>query len=602
MQPSSYKNPYRDKNIGEISDDLIGQTLRLAGFINTKRDHGGLLFIELRDHYGQIQCVIDCSHENFSILESLRIESSISIEGVLEQRSSDTINANIALGYVELKISKVNVLTSAEVLPFSINSDESYPEDLRLKYRYLDLRNDKLHQRMITRSKIIHSFRERMIELGFIEIQTPILTASSPEGARDFLVPSRMYPGKFYALPQAPQQFKQLLMIANYDKYFQIAPCFRDEDTRADRIFEFYQIDYEMAYATNEEVWEVSEYVIGNTFKDFADKDFQVDEFPFTRMTYDEAMRDYGSDKPDLRNPIKLKDVTEVFVDSSFSIFSKIAKNKGKILAIPAPKAFGKSRSWFDDLNKWARDNGMPGLGYVLWDDTSAKGPIAKFLSQDEMDKLFNICGLSMRDAVFFVAGNSSVVYPNAAKSRDKVAQELDIIDAKSYRFCWIYDFPFFEINDENKLDFAHNPFSMPQGKIEDLVEIMKNGSIKDKISLKALQYDLVCNGYEISSGGVRNHRPDLLLQAFESVGYEREEVQSKFSAILSAYKYGAPPHAGAAPGIDRIIMLLTQEPNLREVIAFPISQKGQDLMMGSPSKPTDIQLKELNLMIKNKK
>jgi len=522
----------------------------------------------------------------------LKNESVITVDAVVERRADDVINEALPTGHIEVRIEKLTVQSVADPLPLQVNSDQEFPEDTRLRYRFLDLRRQKIHSNIVLRSKIISSLRKRMIDQDFMEYQTPILTSSSPEGARDFLVPSRLHPGKFYALPQAPQQFKQLLMVAGFDRYFQIAPCFRDEDARADRSpGEFYQLDFEMAFATQEDVFNAIEPVLTGVFKEFANGR-SVTDYPYPRIPYAEAMDKYGSDKPDLRNPLIISDVTEVFDGSDFSIFSKNIKNGSIVRAIPAPRTSDRPRSFFDKLNLWAQGAGMPGLGYVVFEDGAAKGPIAKFLDQDRLNKLKELANVSDTDAVFFVCGKPNDCIKNAGQARTKIAESLDLIDPNVFKFCWVVDFPMFELNEETgKIDFSHNPFSMPQGGLDAL-------NTQDPLTINAYQYDIVCNGIELSSGAIRNHLPEVMYKAFEIAGYSKETVEEEFGGMLNAFKFGAPPHGGCAPGVDRIVMMLANEPNLREVIAFPLNQQAQDLMMNAPGTVDDTQLKELHLKV----
>ena len=585
------ENKYRTNTCGEINESFIGKKVRLSGWINSKRDHGGLVFIDLRDHYGITQCVIDTTHADFPKLEHLRIESVISVYGDIIARDAETINENLASGKVELKIESVDILSSADVLPILVAGDEQFPEDLRLKYRYIDLRRSKLQKTIKLRSQIIKEMRDYMWEKDFNELQTPILTASSPEGARDFLVPSRLHPGKFYALPQAPQQFKQLAMVAGFDKYFQVAPCFRDEDLRADRVLEFYQLDMEMSFATQEEVLAIAKGLVEKTFSKFANGR-KIAEW--TTIPYKEAMEKYGSDKPDLRNPLIIKDVTEAFKDSSFSIFANNIAKGAKVKAIVAPQSSDKPRSWFDGLNEWARNNKAAGLGYIVFDKESGeeKGPIAKNLTKDRIDLIKEICEIKNGDSVFFVCDKLTPAQKFAGLTRTKLAEDLNLIEKDIFKFAFIVDFPFYEMDEQTgKIDFGHNPFSMPQGGIEAL-----NGN--DLLSINAYQYDIVCNGYEMASGAVRNYDIETMVKAFENVGYTRSDVEERFSGLITAFKYGVPPHAGLALGIDRIVMLLADEPNLREVILFPINGRGEDLMMGAPSTVDEKQLKELHIKL----
>ena len=584
---------YRTHTCVELTEKEAGQKVKLSGWINTKRDHKNLLFIDLRDHYGLTQCVIESSHKDFKEAEKLRIESVIMVEGVVVKRDAETINENLPTGKIEIKIENLTVLSESDILPILVNSDEKFPEDLRLKYRYIDLRRKKLQYNIKMRSKIIKSYRDKMWEAGFNELTTPILTVSSPEGARDFLVPSRKHPGKFYALPQAPQQFKQLSMVAGFDKYFQIAPCFRDEDSRADRVLEFYQLDLEMSFATQEDVLNTMTPIVLKVFEEFKDisgKERTIDK-NIPHITFTDAMEKYGSDKPDLRNPLEIVDTTEVFKKSEFTIFADAIKTKGHIVkAICAPNTADKPRSFFDKLGNWAVSEGAAGLGYIAFDKEGPKGPIAKKLTEAEINEIKTICKAEDNASIFFVCGSPKYweIQKFAGSVRTKLATELELIDQSTFKFCWIVDFPFYEYNeDEKKIDFCHNPFSMPQGGLDSLLN-------KDPLNVLAHQYDMVCNGYEICSGGVRNHSVEVAYKAFEIAGYTKEQVDTKFSAIITAFKYGVPPHAGCAYGLERQIMLLLDEPNLREVILFPPNQKGEDLMMGSPSEIDEKQLREL--------
>jgi aspartyl-tRNA synthetase len=585
---------YRSHTCGELRKFHAGQFVRLSGWVHRKRDHGNLLFIDLRDHYGLTQCVVNMDSPAFKIAEGVRNESVITVEGQVIERTTETINNKMLTGEIELNVQHVSVLSTAELLPLQVNSNADFPEETRLRYRFLDLRREKIHQNIILRSAVIASIRRRMTAQGFMEIQTPILTSSSPEGARDFLVPSRLNPGKFYALPQAPQQFKQLLMVAGFDKYFQIAPCFRDEDARADRSpGEFYQLDFEMSYVTQEDVFAALEPVLYGVFEEFGHGK-TVTPFPFPRITFADSMLKYGTDKPDLRNPLLISDVSAIFKNSDFTIFSKIVAHGGVVRAIPAPKAAHQPRSFFDKLNDWARDLGMAGLGYISFADGTAKGPIAKFLNDEQLASLKSCTHVSDGDAVFFVCDKKEdVAAKYAGHVRTKLGQELDLIEANAFRFCWIVDFPMYELHEETGLlDFSHNPFSMPQGGLEAL-------ETQDPLSIKAYQYDIVCNGVELSSGAIRNHLPEVMYKAFGLVGYSKEDVEERFGGLLNAFKFGAPPHGGSAPGIDRIVMLLADEPNIREVIAFPLNQQAQDLMMGAPSEIVKERLKELHIEIK---
>ncbi len=581
---------YRTNTCGEINENFIGKKVKLSGWINSKRDHGGLVFIDLRDHYGITQCVIDTTHPDFPKLEHLRIESVITVVGEIVARDAETINENLASGKVELKIEEVEIISSADVLPILVATDEQFPEDLRLKYRYIDLRRSKLQNTISLRSKIIKAMRDYMWDNGFNELQTPILTASSPEGARDFLVPSRVHEGKFYALPQAPQQFKQLAMVAGFDKYFQVAPCFRDEDTRADRVLEFYQLDMEMSFATQEDVLAIAKGLVETTFSKFANGRKIYD---WATIPYKEEMEKYGSDKPDLRNPLVIEDVTEAFRDSSFTIFASNIEKGAVVKAIKTPHTSDKPRSWFDGLNEWARENKAKGLGYITFDENGEeKGPIAKNLSKDRIELIKQICKIENGDSVFFVCDKLSPAQKFAGLTRIKLGTDLNLIEQGVFKFAFIVDFPFYEFDEATgKIDFGHNPFSMPQGGIDAL-----NGS--DLLSINANQYDIVCNGYEMASGAVRNYDINTMVKAFENVGYTKETVEERFSGLITAFKYGVPPHAGIALGIDRIVMLLADEPNLREVILFPINGKGEDLMMGAPSVIDEKQLRELHIKV----
>jgi aspartyl-tRNA synthetase len=583
---------YRTHTCGALRAEDAGATVRLSGWVHSKRDHGGLLFIDLRDHYGLTQCVFPAGSPAFAQADALRLESVITVDGQVVARAPGTINPRLPTGEIELRAAALTLQSPADVLPMQVAGDEKYPEDIRLRHRFIDLRRDKIHRNMVLRAGVIASIRRRMIEAGFVEYQTPILTASSPEGARDFLVPARMHPGKFYALPQAPQQFKQLLMVAGFDRYFQIAPCFRDEASRADRSpGEFYQLDFEMSFVTQDDVFATIEPVIAGVFTEFG-AGRTVSPPPFIRIPYDQALLEYGSDKPDLRNPLRIRDVSAHYAGSGFGLFARIVAGGGIVRAIPAPGAASRPRGFFDKLNEWARDQGAGGLGYITFDETGAKGPIARNLEPDRAEAIRATCDLAPGDAVFFAAGAPQDAASFAGTVRTRIAQELDLIERDTFRFCWITDFPMYERNEETGLiDFSHNPFSMPQGGLEAL-------NTQDPLTIKAFQYDIVCNGIELSSGAIRNHRPDIMLRAFEIAGYGAAEVEARFGGMLNAFRYGAPPHGGSAPGIDRIVMLLADEPNIREVILFPLNQQGEDLLMGAPAPVAAARLKELSIKL----
>ena len=581
---------YRTHTCGALRQEHIDQPVKLAGWIHRKRDHGQLLFIDLRDHYGVTQCVFTPNSSAFEAAESVRLESVIAISGRVIGRSAENVNPALPTGMIEVAADSLEVLSPAETLPFQVAGAQDIPEDQRLRYRFLDLRREKLHANIILRSKVIASIRRRMHDQGFLEFQTPILTSSSPEGARDYLVPSRIHAGKFYALPQAPQQFKQLLMVAGFDRYFQIAPCFRDEDARADRSpGEFYQLDVELSFVTQDDVFSAIEPVLADTFSEFSQ--WQVSPAPFPRIPYDEAMSMYGSDKPDLRNPIKAADVTELFRGSEFAVFARAVEEGSVVRAIPAPGAGERPRSFFDKTVGLAESLGLGGMAYIVAAETP-KGPLAKYLPEERRRRVFEAAGVASGDAVFFACGPAKTLPRAVDGLRNHLARELGLLEANAYRFCWVTDFPFFELDQETQqVTFSHNPFSMPQGGLEALNE-------RDPLTIKAFQYDIVCNGVELSSGAIRNHRPDIMLRAFEIAGYGPEEVQKRFGGMLNAFRFGAPPHGGLAPGIDRIVMLLAQEPNLREVIAFPMTQNAEDLLMGAPSAVTEQQLRELRIRI----
>ncbi|AZL15597.1 aspartate--tRNA ligase [Rickettsiales endosymbiont of Stachyamoeba lipophora] len=587
---------YRSHTLGELRKSDVGTTVKLSGWVHRKRDHGNIMFLDLRDNYGLTQLVFNNTKSFFEEAVQTKYESVITITGTVVARSSETVNTNLNTGEIEVMVEEFLVESKAHDLPFSIAVDQDLPEDLRLKYRFLDLRRDKIHSNILLRSQVIREIREQMHKIGFIEFQTPILTASSPEGARDFLVPSRMHPGKFYALPQAPQQFKQLLMVSGFDRYFQIAPCFRDEDSRADRSpGEFYQLDLEMSYVTQEDVFTTMEPVLHHIFTKFSTK--QVTNYPFPRITYETAMLKYGVDKPDLRNPLIISDVTEIFKDSDFSIFANNIKQGSVVRAIPATNVSGRPRSFFDNLNSFAQTLGAPGLGYIVWTETGeAKGPIAKFLPAGKLAELQKLAGINNGDALFFVCNKELDAAKLAGKIRTELGNQLDLLEKNVFKFCWIVDFPYFEWNDDKKaIDFNHNPFSMPQGGLEALENAK---TTEDLLKIKAFQYDIVCNGVELSSGAIRNHTPEIMYKAFNIVGYSHEDVDAQFGGMIKAFKYGAPPHGGFAPGIDRMVMLIADEPNIREIIAFPLNQQAEDLLMQAPNIVTDKQLKELDIQL----
>jgi aspartyl-tRNA synthetase len=585
---------YRTHRNHELRSEHVGSRVDLSGWVHRKRDHGNLLFIDLRDHYGVTQVVFTPNSEAFKAAESVRLESVIKITGKVLDRTAENVNPALATGGIEVAAEQLELLSAAETLPFQVAATQEIPEEQRLRYRFLDLRREKIHANIVLRSKVISSIRRRMIEQGFLEYQTPILTSSSPEGARDYLVPSRIHPGKFYALPQAPQQFKQLLMVSGFDRYFQIAPCFRDEDARADRSpGEFYQLDLEMSFVDQDEVFAAIEPVLSGLFSEFSD--WAVTPPPFPRIPYEESMTAYGSDKPDLRNPIRAVDVTESFRDSGFAVFATAIAAGNVVRAIPAPGAADKSRSFFDKTVEIGQSLGLAGVAYLVLAE-QAKGPIAKFLSDEKKTELAAAVGAKPGDAIFFVSEHKDKIGRPVDGLRMHLGRELGVIETDTYKFCWITDFPFYERDPETgQVAFSHNPFSMPQGGLEAL-------NTQDPLSIKAFQYDIVCNGVELSSGAIRNHRPDVMLRAFEIAGYGPEEVEKRFGGMLNAFKYGAPPHGGLAPGVDRIVMLLAKEPNIREVIAFPMTQNAEDLLMGAPSPVTDKQLRELNIQIREPK
>jgi len=582
---------YRTHKCDELRHDNVKDVVKLSGWVHRKRDHGQLIFIDLRDHYGLTQVVVDSSNDNFSIIENLSLESVITITGIVVERSSDTINKSLPTGDIEVNLTELEIISKSNALPLQVNSDEDYGEETRLKFRYLDLRRNRPHSNIILRSNIIQTIRNKMLELGFIEFQTPILTASSPEGARDFLVPSRLNKGKFYALPQAPQQFKQLIMVSGFDKYFQIAPCFRDEDSRADRSpGEFYQLDLEMSYVDQEDVFDAVEPVIREVFTKFSKK--TIDEV-FPKITYKDSMLKYGNDKPDLRFDLEIKDVTEVFTNSGFSIFANSIENGSIVRAIPGPEC--GSRSVADRMNSWAQSEGAPGMGYIIYSESTAKGPVANALGIEKALSMRDLFNLKDGDALFFSCAKENDAASLAGKARVKIATDKKLIKENIFKFCWIVDYPMFE-KDENtgNIEFSHNPFSMPQGGMDALLN-------KDPLDILAYQYDLVCNGIELSSGAIRNHVPDIMYKAFEIAGHKPDVVDNKFPGLINAFKFGAPPHGGIAPGIDRIVMLLADEPNIREVILFPMTGKAEDLMMNAPNDINEVQLKELGIKLDKK-
>jgi aspartyl-tRNA synthetase len=584
---------YRTHTCGELRDSHVGEEVRLSGWVHRKRDHGGVLFIDLRDHYGITQVVADVDSPALPTLEALRVESVVTIDGLVKARSEATVNTQLATGAIELFARAVTVQSAAQELPMPVFGDQEYPEEIRLKYRYLDLRRERPHANILLRSQVITSIRNRMVAQGFTEFQTPILTASSPEGARDYLVPSRVHPGKFYALPQAPQMFKQLIMVAGFDRYFQIAPCFRDEDARADRSpGEFYQLDFEMSFVTQEDVFQAIEPVLAGVFEEFANGKSVTPAGQFPRIPYKESMLKYGNDKPDLRNPILITDVSDHFRGSGFGLFAKMVESGNVVRAIPAPGTADKSRKFFDDMNEWARGEGFAGLGYITQKGGELGGPIAKNHGEEATRKLIADLGLGPNDGIFFAAGKEAQAAKLAGLARTRAAEQLGLIEQGAYKFCWIVDFPMYELDEETKkVDFSHNPFSMPQGELEAL-------ETKDPLDILAYQYDIVCNGVELSSGAIRNHRPDIMYKAFEIAGYSQEDVDTNFAGMINAFKFGAPPHGGSAPGIDRIVMLLADEPNIREVVLFPMNQRAEDLMMNAPSEVSAKQLKELHIRL----
>jgi aspartyl-tRNA synthetase len=587
-------NKYRSHNCGVLSEKDINQSIHISGWLHRKRDHGNLLFVDLRDHFGITQCVIENNNKNFSVLEKLKPESVLTVSGKVIKREKGTENTDLKTGMIEINIESIEILSTAKELPMPVFGEQDYPEDIRLKYRFLDLRRQEMHENIILRSQVISFIRSEMSKLDFLEFQTPILTSSSPEGARDFLVPSRLNPGKFYALPQAPQQFKQLIMVAGFDKYFQIAPCFRDEDARADRSpGEFYQLDIEMSFVEQEDIFKVVEKLMVNLFGKFSSKKLLYDKFP--RISYEEAMLKYGTDKPDLRNPLLIHDLTNIFSreDVSFEIFKKLVKSGSKVRCIVTKKTGEKPRSFFDSIDKWSKEQGASGMAYFTLEKNkqiSAKGPVGKFFSEDALIEIMKITSADIGDSIFFACGKINEVEKICSLARDKIAQDLNLIDENIFAFCWIVDYPMFELDElTKKIKFSHNPFSMPQGNIKTL-------NFNKPLEIKAFQYDIVCNGIELSSGAIRNHTPELMYKLFSVAGYEKNKVDEKFNGMINALSYGAPPHGGIAPGIDRIVMLLANEKNIREVTLFPLNQNAQDLLMDAPSEIDEKQLKELSL------
>ena len=579
-------HPYRSHHCAELTPENIGDTIRLSGWVHRKRDHGGVVFIDLRDHYGLTQCVVDSTDAAFPAVETVRNESVITITGTVRARSEETVNTSLPTGGIEVHIDELVLQSAADTLPIQVNSDDDSGEDIRLRYRYLDLRRQRPHDNIMLRSRIIQSIRQRMIAQDFTEFQTPILTASSPEGARDFLVPARMHPGKFYALPQAPQQFKQLIMVSGFDKYFQIAPCFRDEDSRADRSpGEFYQLDLEMSFVEQADVFAAVEPVVRGIFEEFSNKKIDDD---FVHIPFDEAMLKYGSDKPDLRVPFEISDVTDIFAGSDFAIFAKSIEKGAVVRAVPGPKC--GSRATADRMNSWAQGEGAPGMGYIIFGEGEARGPVAKALGAEKAEEIKTRLGLSDGDAAFFACAPAGEAASLAGRARLRIGAEQGLIDDNLFKFCWIVDFPMFELDETSgKVEFSHNPFSMPQGGLDAL-------NNQDPLTIKAWQYDLVCNGIELSSGAIRNHLPEVMYRAFDIAGYGPEVVDEQFSGMINAFKFGAPPHGGIAPGIDRMVMLIADEPNIREVILFPMNGKAEDLMMGAPSVVDDLALRELHI------
>jgi len=593
-------NKYRSHNCNQLNDKDAGKSVSLSGWLHRKRDHGNLLFIDLRDHFGLTQCVIENKNKFFSILEKLRPESVLQIIGNVVKREKGTENLDLSTGKIEIEIESLKVLSEANDLPMPVFGEQDYPEDIRLKYRFLDLRREEMHKNIILRSKVISFIRSEMLELGFLEYQTPILTSSSPEGARDFLVPSRLNPGKFYALPQAPQQFKQLIMVSGFDKYFQIAPCFRDEDARADRSpGEFYQLDIEMSFVEQEDVFKVVEKLMVNLFKKFSKNKITNQNFP--RISYEESMLKYATDKPDLRNPLIINDITNIFnrEDVKFEIFKKLVKSGSKAKCIITKNTKDKPRSFFDNIDQWAKEQGASGLAYFTLEKNEkifGKGPVGKFFSEDSLKEIMKICKAEVGDSLFLACGQKNEIEKILSLARDKIAKDLNLIDENQFSFCWIVDYPMYELDEQTKkIKFSHNPFSMPQGDLDKL-------DFKNPLNIKAYQYDIVCNGVELSSGAIRNHIPDLMFKLFSVAGYDKKQVEEKFSGMINALSFGAPPHGGIAPGVDRIVMLLANEKNIREVTLFPMNQNAQDLMMKAPSEVGSKQLKEIGIKLDVKK
>ena len=592
-------NKYRSHNCSELTETDSGKKVQLSGWLHRKRDHGNLLFIDLRDHFGITQCVIENKNKYFNVLESLRPESVVKVHGYVKKRETGTENKDLKTGKIEIDIEEIEILSEAKDLPMPVFGEQEYPEDIRLKYRFLDLRRNQMHKNIVLRSKVISFIRSEMSKLGFLEFQTPILTSSSPEGARDFLVPSRLNPGKFYALPQAPQQFKQLIMVSGFDKYFQIAPCFRDEDARADRSpGEFYQLDIEMSFIEQENIFEIVEKLMISLFKNFSSKELMFEKFP--RISYEEAMLKYGSDKPDLRNPLLIHDLTNIFSreDVTFDIFKKLVKSGSKVRCIVTKNTKDKARSFFDNIEKWAKEQGASGLAYFTIEkdkEISAKGPVGKFFKQEALKEIMKITSAQIGDSIFFACGKTNDVEKITSLAREKIAKDLNLIDENKFAFCWVVDYPMFELDVlSNKIQFSHNPFSMPQGDLKKI-------NFDKPLEIKAYQYDIICNGIELSSGAIRNHIPELMYKLFLIAGYNKKQVDEKFSGMINALSYGAPPHGGIAPGIDRIVMLLADEKNIREVTLFPLNQNAQDLLMGAPSEIEEKQLQELNIKVDKK-